>query len=396
MHIKFCISSAIFIFTQWLVSATFNVFANEESSSFYIPIYSLNAEVEELTAAGSHDVDTKIELLAKLSDQLEQLNSAEKYIYLVSKSDTVIDIHQKIIYLLEAQSLESSINEDQLTYLPFLILYKKMAVNYAELGEYKKAYEAKEIYINKYDAYLEEVRHKHIISLEKKYETEQKKDINTLLNNQTELKAIEINESLTDEVIQRRNLYIVSFFIIISAFLLFRVLSTKQKFQELSKEDALTGVKNRRTLFRHGENAIRKSIKSHTRLCLIALKIDDFKLLNDIHGDYIGDELLKKVASLGMEAMRTRDVFGRLEDATFIAILPEVSQDEAKAIAQHLKEKIYAFKFDYVGLIQPLETSFAIVELSEAQNNFELLLNTSMNVLYEISDGGGNQIRTYS
>lgn len=370
--------------------------ASEEYNLLYIPIFSLNKDVKKLINIKQLPSSSITSLLEGLKVNYEQLNPAEKYLYIVAQANQTYVAKQylpTINYLLRAKLLETKINQDQLSRLSFLTLYKTLAESYAETGQFKKAYDAKNTFITKYDNYLKNQRDKHIFSLEEKYETQRKKDINRVLHNQTEFKALEIDELLTNEVVQRRNIYIVIFLVIVFLCLLIRLLIMNKRFYKLSQEDMLTGIKNRRTLFSHGKSAINRSVKSNASLCLLAIKIDDFKLLNDMHGDYIGDELLKQVASLGTEAMRTRDVFGRLEDATFISILPEVSQDEAKAIAQHLKEKISAFNFGYVGLTQQLEMSVAIVELSESLNHFELLLDTSMNVLYEIKDEGGNQIR---
>jgi len=372
--------------------------ASEENNLLYIPIFSLNKDVKRLTNIKQLPSSSITALLERLKVNYEQLNPAEKYLYIVAQADQTYAGKKylpTINYLLQAKSLEIKINQDQLDRLPFLTLYKTLAESYAKMGQFQKAYDAKNIFITKYDNYSKKQRDKHIFSLEEKYETQRKKDIKKALNNQTELKALEIDELLTNEVEQRRNIYIVIFLVIVFLCLLIRLLIMNKRFYKLSQEDMLTGIKNRRALFRYGKGVIEQSAQSNSSLCILAIKIDNFKLLNDIHGDYIGDELLKKFSSLSAESMRTRDIFGRLEDATFIAILPEVSQGEAKAIAQHLKEKVTAFKFDYVGLDHQLGMSVAIVELSESLNSFELLLNTSMNVLYEIKDEGGNQIRIY-
>ncbi len=377
---------------------SFDVLANEDEEAFYIPIFSLNAKIESLIKLNDLKSQTAISLIEKLKTDFDKLNSAEQYLYLVVQANNTQGInkhHQTINYLLRAKSLEAKINPDQLSRLPFINLYKTLAESYAGVGQFKKAYDAKNIFITKYDTYLKNERDKHIFALEEKYETQRKEDLNRLLNEQAELKTLEIDESLSNEVTTRRNIYIVIFLVFIFVLLLLRMLSTNKRFHELSKLDILTGIKNRKILFRHGKSAIKRCVEARSGLCLLAIKIDNFKLLNDIHGDYIGDELLKKFALLGTESMRTRDVFGRLEDATFIAVLPEASEDEAKAIAQHLKAKVAAYKFDYVGIDEQLNMSVGIVELSESLNNFELLLNTAMNVLYEIKDGGGKQIKIY-
>lgn len=373
-------------------------FASLEKKPTYIPIFSIDDRIHHLVfQSSSKMLDTKL-ILKDMNFNFDRLNPAEQYLYLMIQANDAqgINQYQQIIdYLSQAKALEPKINQEQLNNFPFINLYKKLAQSYASIGQFKKAYNAKNSFTVKYNVFLKNERNKHIFELEEKYETNRKKNINALLNNQTALKALEISESLNNEIVQRRNIYIVGVLVVIFLLLLIRLLSMNKRTSDLSKEDMLTGVYNRKTLFIYGQNAIKRCIDERIGLCLLAINIDGFKRLNDTHGDYIGDEVLKKIGLLGIESMRARDVFARLEDATFIAILSESSEGEAKAIAQHLKSKFAAFNFNYVGIHQRIEMSVSIVELSESLNNFELLLNTGMNTLYEIKDSGGNNVKVY-
>lgn len=370
----------------------------EDKQEYFVPIFSINERVAVLKNLNQLTPYKITRALDELKYGFEHLNPAEQYLYLIAQAYLLQDPKDseiKVNYLSQARLLETNMNNDQLHFLPFLTLYPMLSESYAHLGLYKEAYEAKKTYITRYETYLKTSRKKHIFELEEKYETQRKKDINTLLNDQTTLKSLEIEKSLTYEVNQRRNIYIVAFLLSIFAILFIRMFFINKRFKKLSQEDILTGIKNRKTLFKEGRNAINQSIESDLNLCLLAIKIDGFKRLNDAHGDFIGDELLKKVASLGTEVMRMRDVFGRLEDATFVAILPEATKDEAKAIAEHLRDKVEAFNFDYVGIEEHLEVNIGIVELSPSVNNIELLLNMATQVLHDIRDTEGDKVRIY-
>lgn len=375
-----------------------NSFANSKHNPTYIPIFSIDERIYNLIIQSESKI-LNVELMLKtMKLDSKKFNPAENYLYFILQANCArgINQHQQIIhYLQQAKMLESQINQDQLISSPFLDLYKKLAQSYAGIGQFKKAYDAKIVFIKKYDTFLKNERDKHIFELENKYETNRKMNTNVLLNNETALKTLEINESLNNEIVQRRNIYIVAVLVVIFLLLLIRLLSMNKRTSDLSREDMLTGICNRKTLFFYGKNTIKRCIEERISLCLLVINIDEFKLLNDTHGDYIGDEVLKKIASLGVESMRARDVLSRLDDATFIAVLPESSQDEAKAIAQHLKNKIAAFNFNYVGIHHKIKISVGIVELSESLNDFELLLNKGMNTLYDIIDSGGNNIKIY-
>jgi len=400
--------------TSYITLLLLNLFMSTSSVAYqdtyptYIPVFSINKQLYLLIELSETSPVKAKKQLDQSDITFKKLNPAEQYLYFIIKANIqqtnnlTYNINQQIeqnrksiSYLLQAKLLTPLINDDQLNDLPFLNVYKKLAKNYAQTGQFKNAYNANKNFITKYDAYIKNKRDRHIFELENQYETKRIKEVSTLLNNQTALKALEIDKSLQDDIVQRRNLYIVLFFMVIFLLLIIRLLLTNKRINELAKKDMLTDAINNETLFKQGATIITRCIEQRQGLCLLAIKIKDFKTLNELNGDYIGDEVLKQFVALSIETMRTRDIFARLEGATFVALLPEAPVGEAKAIAQHLKDKISAFNFNYIGIHQKLTINVSIVELSESLNNVEHLLNSAIKGLYEISDNDVNDIQIY-
>jgi diguanylate cyclase (GGDEF)-like protein len=362
-------------------------------------MFSIDERITNLLIESQSKTYQNSNLLARVKLLSNDANPAEQYILLLVKANlsTGLRKHHNIIEILdEINVIETNMNPEQLNAQPFIDVYKQRAESYASIGQFKRAYEAKQRFLDKYNAFLLDEKNKHILELETKYETKKKRDINKLLNNQTILKELEINETLSNEVTQRRNIYILGAIALLFIILLARLTVINRRIRNLSKQDMLTGLYNRKTLFRYGKSATNRCISSDQSLCLLAIHIDDFKTINHQYGDYIGDEILKRLATIGKESMRTRDVFARLDDATFIAVLPESTVGEVKAIAQHLKEKFSSVSFNYVGIPQTINLSLGIVELSETLNNFESLLNAGMDVLYHLKDDNGDTISIYN
>jgi diguanylate cyclase (GGDEF)-like protein len=76
--------------------------------------------------------------------------------------------------------------------------------------------------------------------------------------------------------------------------------------QQLVRSDDLTGLANRRGLYRYLDEASRYPL-SGKRMALLLIDIDKFKVLNDLSGHLVGDSVLRAVAD------EVRGVAGPLE-----------------------------------------------------------------------------------
>jgi diguanylate cyclase (GGDEF)-like protein len=73
-------------------------------------------------------------------------------------------------------------------------------------------------------------------------------------------------------------------------------------------------------------------------LCLMMIDLDNFRVYNDKNGREKGDDLLKKVAGLLKENVRSTEIFCRQAQDQFLVLLPETKKDEALALAKTVKD----------------------------------------------------------
>jgi diguanylate cyclase (GGDEF)-like protein len=114
----------------------------------------------------------------------------------------------------------------------------------------------------------------------------------------------------------------------------------KDRFEQLSVHDALTGVGNRRLLESALEREWTRAIRGRKSIGLIVVDIDYFKVYNDRYGHAAGDVALCDVARCGESAMRGGDLFCRYGGEEFVAILPEADAAGAMAVATRLRQAV--------------------------------------------------------
>ncbi|MGY3864506.1 GGDEF domain-containing protein [Aeromonas bivalvium] len=110
---------------------------------------------------------------------------------------------------------------------------------------------------------------------------------------------------------------------------------TEQALLALSERDPLTGVLNRRGLFRLGERALPGQMR-----CVVVLDIDHFKRVNDKFGHGCGDEVIRYVARVLVAEVRKDDLVGRIGGEEFAIIMEGVSGEMAHSICDRIRRQI--------------------------------------------------------
>lgn len=103
-----------------------------------------------------------------------------------------------------------------------------------------------------------------------------------------------------------------------------------------ANSDSITGLDNRRELVR----SLAESIEARTNGALLLLDLDHFKRVNDLHGHFVGDELLISVAQTLRRAAPDAECLARMGGDEFAMLLSGTSAAQAEKIASAILSEL--------------------------------------------------------
>jgi len=111
----------------------------------------------------------------------------------------------------------------------------------------------------------------------------------------------------------------------------------EKRLSELAHRDALTGLSNRLVFNANLEQAIERANRHKSKVALLFLDLDNFKLINDTLGHGAGDSVLKVVAKRLLKNVRAQDLVSRLGGDEFTIILEEINDtNDISTLAQNI------------------------------------------------------------
>jgi len=160
--------------------------------------------------------------------------------------------------------------------------------------------------------------------------------------------------------------------------------SEKEKYRQLSTLDGLTNVLNR-----HGiERFVETLNATRVPASVIVIDIDYFKRVNDQHGHYGGDRVLRKMGEILRAHTRNTDGLGRWGGEEFVLVCPGASLEKAAELAEKLRQRIAQTNFIPEDPLS-ITASFGVAA-SHAEQNFEDAFRQADEALYLAKSRGRN------
>jgi len=120
-----------------------------------------------------------------------------------------------------------------------------------------------------------------------------------------------------------------------------QLLETYARLKYLAENDPMTGLSNRHYFEDNLRSAITRAQRFDSKVGLLFLDIDNFKLINDSLGHDIGDQILQQVASRLLDVIREGDIVCRLGGDEFSIIVHDIeSETSLAALAQRIIDNL--------------------------------------------------------
>ena len=166
----------------------------------------------------------------------------------------------------------------------------------------------------------------------------------------------------------------------------------KLRAEQLARSDPLTGLYNRRAFYDISGPIWNIARRQDHDLSLIALDVDHFKRINDVHGHGGGDKVLRALSSLLKRCVREQDIIARWGGEEFVLLLPETGLAEAVALAERLRVAISELRVRYEGKGIALTASCGVAERESDHRNLDSLVSAADRGLYRAKDLGRDRV----
>jgi diguanylate cyclase (GGDEF)-like protein len=109
-----------------------------------------------------------------------------------------------------------------------------------------------------------------------------------------------------------------------------------ERVASMAREDALTGLLNRREFEARFAAEASRARRSHTALGLLIVDVDHFKEINDTRGHEQGDLALRRMAAVLQRTVRGHDTVARFGGDEFVVLLDGAPLTELGAAARRI------------------------------------------------------------
>ncbi|MDF1484692.1 diguanylate cyclase [Ramlibacter sp. H39-3-26] len=164
-----------------------------------------------------------------------------------------------------------------------------------------------------------------------------------------------------------------------------------QTLRQEALHDGLTGLRNRRSL----EAELRDLTTRAGTHGLLFIDLDGFKDVNDVAGHAAGDEVLREIAELLRQAVRSGDTVARLGGDEFVVVLHHCDAAQAMAVGAKITRILAAREFPFSGQVFHVGASIGVRIFDGASTSAEDLMRDADAACYAAKRKGRGRVERH-
>jgi len=170
----------------------------------------------------------------------------------------------------------------------------------------------------------------------------------------------------------------------------------QERIEQQAKYDTLTGLANRSLLSDRLQQGILNAARYGTRLAIVFIDLDRFKLINDSLGHHIGDSLLQTTAKRLENCVQSVDTVARLGGDEFVLLIN--GQGEADAVGKLMERILRAISRPWKSDLGELETtsSIGVALYPDDGSDPDTLLKHADAAMYRAKEQGRNNFQFFT
>jgi diguanylate cyclase (GGDEF)-like protein len=186
------------------------------------------------------------------------------------------------------------------------------------------------------------------------------------------------------------NTLIRTLFYAVVAYLVAELQKSRQEERLAARTDFTTGAVNARYFNELLQMEISRIRRYPHPITLVYIDVDNFKLVNDLFGHKIGDEVLRCIAGELKSQLRGTDTVARLGGDEFVLLLPSTRQPEARMVVSKVYTHLSATMRQRNW---PVTFSMGVITCEFSPYSAEQLVNMADELMYEVKNTTKNNVR---
>ena len=156
--------------------------------------------------------------------------------------------------------------------------------------------------------------------------------------------------------------------------------------------DSLTALHNSEVFERVLRREFERARRYARPLSLLYVNLDHFAEVNDLHGNRVGDLVLRQVGRILRDNLRLCDLSARVGGDEFAVLLPETGVEGALVVAERLRRNVHEFPMMLGHDPVQISASVGVAGLDGSYSHPDTYLDAASRAAYRAKELGRNRV----